>query len=429
MRRGLAENPMIIILSLVVMALSAFSAETITPSPPPQAGAKESAVVPPREQVRYVMAKLKELNPGFDGRETHRFEDGALTEFSFSSAGVTDISPLRVLTELRKLACKGAPEKRTLTDLSPLRGMMLVELDIRETGVSDLSPLKEMPLKELRCDLMVVANKEAARLLVEKRMLEKINGMPVAEFMQVANMAVARRAAEAGREAERAAAAFLVSVGAMPPEQQVAAAMAKLKELNPGFDGRETHKVQRDAVTELSFSTAGVRNLWPVRAFKGLRTLTLTPWVAGRKGLVSDLSALQGMPLMWLYCHNNPIRDLSPLKGMPLVALTCGGTEVSDLAPLAGMKLALLSCNDTAVDNVTALEGMPLTVFWCNNTKVTDLSPLRAMPLKELRCDFVPERDAPVLREIKTLTKINDMVAGVLWMRLEAAGRPANKGR
>ncbi|MCX6906425.1 MAG: hypothetical protein NTY01_00105 [Verrucomicrobia bacterium] len=412
----MVKNTMWIVLSLslVADALVGFAAEP--------------ALSPPA-QLRQVMAKLKELNPGFDGRETHRFEDGALTEFSFSSAGVTDISPLRALTDLRKLSCRGTPAKRTLCDLAPLQGMMLTELDIRDTGVSDLSPLAKMPLKELRCDVMVVANKETARLLVEKQMLERVNGMPVAEFMHVANVAVGKRAVEAAKEVERAAAAFLVNVGTLPPERQVAVVVAKLKELNPDFDGRETHKVQRNAVTELAFSTVGVTKIWPVRAMKWLRSLTLSSWAVNQKGTLSNLSELQGMQLAWLYCHNNPIRDLSPLKGMPLVALTCGGTQVEDLKPLAGMRLTLLSCNDTAVSSLSSLAGMPLAVLWCNNTKVTDLSPLRGMPLKELRCDFVPDRDATVLREIKTLTKINDTLAGVLWMRLEAAGQLPTKGR
>ena len=406
--------PMVFSLSLAAGGLVVGAAETaVLPA--------AAAAVSPLEQFHQVMAKLKELNPGFDGRETHRFQDGALTELSFSSAGVTDLSPVRALTSLRKLSCRGTPEKRTLSDLSPLRGMMLSELDIRDTGVSDLSPLKEMPLKELRCDVWVVANKEAARLLIEKQMLQRINGKPVAEFIQVANVAVTKRAAEAAKESERAAAAFLVNVGTMPAEQQVAAVMAKLKEVNPGFDGKETHRIQRDAVVDLAFSTACVRNLWPVRALKQLRGLTVSP-AANEKGTLSDLSPLQGMPLTALYCHNNPIRDLSPLKGMPLSALTCGSTQVENLTPLAGMKLTLLSCNDTAVSSLSPLEGMPLTVLWCNRTKVTDLSPLRGTPLKELRCDFVPERDAAILREIKTLTKINDTVAGVIWVRMDAAG-------
>jgi Leucine-rich repeat (LRR) protein len=409
--------PTVLVLALATGALPALSAET-----------RATAPLPPQAQLRQTMAKLKELNPAFDGRETHRIEDGALTELSFSSAGVTNLSPLSALTDLRKLSCRGTPAKRTLRDLSPLQDLMLTELDIRDTGVSDLSPLAKVPLKELRCDVLVVANKEAARLLVDKQMLERINGMPVAEFMQVANVAAARQLAEQRRAAERATAAFLASIGALPPDQQVAVVMAKLRQLNPGFDGKETHRVERGVVTELVFSTASVTDIVPVGALRSLRRLTLSPWTTSEKGSLADLSPLKGLPLTWLYCQNNPVRDLSPLKGMPLVALSCGGTQVSDLSPLAGMRLTVLSCNDTAVSSLSPLAGMPLSVLWCNNTKVTDFSPLRSTPLMELRCDFVPDRDASVLHEIKSLTKINDTVAGVLWMRLESFGnRPSGK--
>jgi hypothetical protein len=37
------------------------------------------------------------------------------------------------------------------------------------------------------------------------------------------------------------------------------------------------------------------------------------------------------------------------------------------------------------------------------------------MPLEEIRCDFKPERDADILRSIKTLEKINDKPAAEFW--------------
>jgi formylglycine-generating enzyme required for sulfatase activity len=148
-----------------------------------------------------------------------------------------------------------------------------------------------------------------------------------------------------------------------------------------------------------------------------LKKLTLTPWTADRKGVLSDLSALKGLPLKSLYCLNNPVKDLSPLAGMPLSELSIGGTLVSDLSPLEGMKLTVLGCNDTAVGDLKPLEGMPLKVFWCQNTRVTDLSPLKGAPLQELRCDAaVAAQNVAVLREIKTLAKINELTAGAFFM-------------
>ncbi|MBI5685208.1 MAG: SUMF1/EgtB/PvdO family nonheme iron enzyme [Verrucomicrobia bacterium] len=211
---------------------------------------------------------------------------------------------------------------------------------------------------------------------------------------------------------------FAKDVAALPPEQQVARVAARLKELNLGFDGRETHKVEGGAVTELSFSTAGVTDITPLKTLKWLKKLVIVPPTLNQKGALADLAPLQGLPLTWLWCHGNPITDLAPLRGMPLTVLSFSGTQVGDLAPLSGMKLAVLSFSDTPVADLAPLQDMPLTVLWCNNTKVTTLSPLQAMPLQELRCDFVPARDAAVLRGIKTLAKINDMAAGMFWIRV-----------
>jgi formylglycine-generating enzyme required for sulfatase activity len=200
--------------------------------------------------------------------------------------------------------------------------------------------------------------------------------------------------------------------------------LIKLSELNPSFDGKCSHKIEAGAVTELTLSTEGVTDLTPLAMLPWLKKLTLSPWTADRKGVLSDLSALKGLPLKSLYCLNNPVKDLTPLAGMPLSELSIGGTLVSDLAPLAGMKLTVLGCNDTAVGDLRPLEGMPLKVLWCQNTRVSDLSPLKGAPLQELRCDAsVGAQNIAVLREIKTLTKINDLMA-IAFFNTAAPGKP-----
>ena len=65
--------------------------------------------MPADKQVEAVAAKLKELNPGFDGKVTHKIEGGVVTELEFLTDNVTDISPVRALTGLRKLNCSGTP--------------------------------------------------------------------------------------------------------------------------------------------------------------------------------------------------------------------------------------------------------------------------------------------------------------------------------
>jgi tetratricopeptide (TPR) repeat protein/tRNA A-37 threonylcarbamoyl transferase component Bud32 len=174
---------------------------------------------------------------------------------------------------------------------------------------------------------------------------------------------------------------------------------------------------------------------------------------------LTDLSPLAGMPLEFFHCGRTGVADLGPLRGMPLTVLVCGFTSVSDLSPLKGMKLKELYCYHTRVADFSPLEGMPLEQVRCQDTplknlgplkeaplkglechrtevadlsplkgmtelfglnvlstKVTDFSPLKATPgLKLLWCDFVAERDADVLRAVKSLEQINDKPVVEFW--------------
>ena len=66
---------------------------------------KDVAAKPAEKQLEAVAKKLQELNPRFDGKETHTVENGVVTEFQFASDHVTDISPVRALPQLKKLRC------------------------------------------------------------------------------------------------------------------------------------------------------------------------------------------------------------------------------------------------------------------------------------------------------------------------------------
>jgi len=212
--------------------------------------------------------------------------------------------------------------------------------------------------------------------------------------------------------------AFAREIATLPAEQQLARVVARLKELNPGFDGKVSHKLDRGAISELWVSTVGLNDLSPLRALPWLRRLSLFPASANQKGSLASLSGLSGTSLMSLWCHNNPISDLTPLQGLPLDVLSCGGTQITDLGALAGMKLRALYVNDAIVSDLSPLAGMPLTVLWCNNTRVTDLTPIQSAPLQEIKCDFVAARDAAILRGIKTLAKINDLPAATFWIKV-----------
>ncbi|MEW6357347.1 MAG: SUMF1/EgtB/PvdO family nonheme iron enzyme [Planctomycetota bacterium] len=210
---------------------------------------KEVAALPPEEQVKRVVAKLRELNPGLGVKVMHKIEKNEVVKLHFTATDVTDISPLRALPKLKWLYCGVLDEDRSkrskLADLTPLKGMQLVEfrcpgtdvadlspvhgmpitfmgfnhtrvtdlsvlrgmplenlhfrgteisdlsplegmslriLEFPETKARDFSPLRNMPLEDLKCDPAVAAGKDNQAVLRSIKTLEKINGLPAAEF-------------------------------------------------------------------------------------------------------------------------------------------------------------------------------------------------------------------------------------------------------
>jgi hypothetical protein len=59
---------------------------------------------------------------------------------------------------------------------------------------------------------------------------------------------------------------------------------------------------------------------------------------------------------------------------------------------------------------------------------VTDFSPLKEMPhLRALTCDFKMDRDAAILRSVKTLETINRIPVKEFWKRVDAGEIPQAK--
>jgi Leucine-rich repeat (LRR) protein len=268
-----------------------------------------------------------------------------------------DVSTISMLTSLEPIAALRLTalrcDRTQIFDLSPLKDMPLTSLNCADAQVIDLAPLRGLPLKQLWCDFH--ADRDLDTLQVIKS-LAQINDQPAAKFLQQADVQHA---------------AFVLwrkQTAILPPDKQLEAVAAKLKERNPAFDGKLTPKVVGDHVTELTLSTDNVTDLSPLRALPELQSLNCGGSAVGRGKLV-DLSALRGSKLTSLSCPNNSICDLAPLKELPLTYLNINGV------------------------------------------KTLDLSPLRDLPLKEIRCYYLPMRDAEILRAIKTLETVNDKPA------------------
>jgi eukaryotic-like serine/threonine-protein kinase len=187
------------------------------------------------------------------------------------------------------------------------------------------------------------------------------------------------------------AAAWARSVAAMPAEQQVTAVASRLRKLNPGFDGQVTPTFEKDAVIGLKFSPVEVTDISPVRALTRLETLNIADFPSGKGSLV-DLSPLQGMSLVHLYCGGAKVSNLSPLKGMKLRTLSAQNNPISDLTPLVGMPLTRLDLHAAIqVTNLAPLQGMALEYLNLSRFRVSDISLLKGMKsLRFLVLDGMP---------------------------------------
>lgn len=203
------------------------------------------------------------------------------------------------------------------------------------------------------------------------------------------------------------ASAWERSVAALPAADQVQAVGNRLKELNPGFDGQVKSTIKDEVVTGLQFLTDEVDDIAPVRALKGLTSLDCRGTFL-RKGKLSALAPLKGIPLTSLNLADTQVRDLERLKGMPLTSLNIIHSRVGDLEPIKGMPLTWLNIGVTEVLDLSPLKGMSLTTLQIDGLLVRDLGPLKGMPLTTLT--------GHDCREIRDLSPLKGMPLSVLYL-------------
>jgi WD40 repeat protein len=143
--------------------------------PPGPAGGDDAA----RRLAEAVLGRLKAANPGFDGTAEIDVRDGRVAALTLSADAVSDLSALAELRDLRALSLRGsAPGKGGVRDLSPLKGLPLVWLDVSANAVTDFAPLQGCPLESLAAD--TAPARDAAALKAIPTLLF-VNGKPAAE--------------------------------------------------------------------------------------------------------------------------------------------------------------------------------------------------------------------------------------------------------
>ncbi len=151
---------------------------------------KRISDLPPVDQIAEIERELTIRNPNYHGRLTPTIVDDAVIGLVIPSAGVTDISPIHALTQLKSLEMKrqisNEPVSESLTNLTPLQGLSLIKLDLSGTNVSDLSPLQGMPLEELNLSGSKVTDLAPLKGMPLKRL--NLRGNAVADLSPLAGM-------------------------------------------------------------------------------------------------------------------------------------------------------------------------------------------------------------------------------------------------
>ena len=203
---------------------------------------------------------------------------------------------------------------------------------------------------------------------------------------------------------------FLRRVEKLPVEERIERVMTTLQEANPNFAGKkEDYRVVDGEITELTLSSVGLQNIWPLCALEHLRVLNLAgDPAARRRGTLVDLSALAELRLEELDVSWTAVENLAPLAKTPLKILRAANTRVRSVTPLQSLKLTELDLSFTEVADLAPLKQMPLTDLRLHDTKVRELAPLRGLPLQNVTADArLLRAQSDVVRSWSPLETIN----------------------
>jgi serine/threonine protein kinase/Leucine-rich repeat (LRR) protein len=134
----------------------------------------------------------------------------------------------------------------------------------------------------------------------------------------------------------------------------------------------------RNSSREFFLNLDGLTNA----SIDGIRGIPLTELSLVGAAEISDISAVDQMPLKKIILRDTPVSDLTPirsLKDIQHIDLS-GCKELADLGPIQGMtNITWLDISGTAVDSLEPLVGMNLTHLDISGTSIKDLKWLEAM--------------------------------------------------
>ena len=221
-----------------------------------------------------------------------------------------------------------------VTDLSPLAGLPIYDLNLDGTGIRDLSVVASLPLERLRvADAKFV---DFNTLRGAKFDDLSIHDCLVRELSWLEGMALRR---------------LKISGNGSEPTNGDALRGMPLKYVHVDRGHFDLSVLAESPVEELFI------HHWQsgLKGVERLRLRRLDIW----DSKIVDLSPLAGMPLQEFVASYTNVKDLSPIASAPLEVLFITGTKVTDLTPLRGKPLKKLNFEKTHVKDVSLLLDMP----------------------------------------------------------------------
>jgi serine/threonine protein kinase len=383
--------------------------------------------------VQYWLARLKDLPVSAERPLKDRLtvrEDGQLA-LDLSETKVLDLAPLAdaPLAALNLSRCGGESEP---IDLTPLRNLKLIELEIRETNVEDLAPLSAMLTLE-RLD--VTGTKVADLAPIANLRLKSLNfrGCPVYDLTPIKNMPLEEISL---RDTRVTSLAPLVGM----PIKSIELANAPLVNFSAlaqlPLERCYCHSVQISDLAVLRGRPLKELVLWNCHqarnfaALKDIETLELLVVPASYRTMPEDdyaaIGKLRNLPrLRQMWADGDLFGAESPRVGSGtsefIAAIRTMTPAVADFQKMwdieqafvpalrkSGFSFALdrrhngrysLWFRQQAITDLSIIQDAPLCELWCVSCpQLADLSPLRGMRLEVLNVCFSRVADLDSLR-------------------------------
>ena len=356
---------------------------------------------------------------------------GSGFELNLRGLSLTDLSPLRGmplvyvnvdknphLKDLSPLAdcplegfsAEDAPE---LADLSPLQGKKIKNFDLRGTNVSDLSPLAGMPLDNVSLTGSPVS--DLTPLRGTKLRLLEIGNTKVRDLSPLAGLPLEHLGLKSAPIAslDPVADAPLSYLEIDVPFDLASLRAQRLRTLRVGgmFDHPEELAKMTDLVV-LILPTA-FSDPAPLRNLPHLRKIDFA------ENIALPHESLKNAADFFRQYDAPPVRATRDalvrcgLKGVPVrkVSIDPAGRlrvdlnhmTIGDLTPLHDLPIKELNLEGTGIPDIEALRGMSLDTLNIRFTTVSNLDPLRGSPLAHLRADSGRVKDVGPLADCPEL--------------------------